>query len=233
MTTYLLPHAITESALRHPDREALRFAGASLTYAALAERSDRLAQLLVESGVRRGDRIAFYMNKCLESVVALYGIMKAGAAYVPLDPFAPVARLAFVLRDCDVRCLISREEKREQIRQVLELGTQVERIVGVQAGPDLTVAAASTWADVDAMPATCPCCRNDRARPGLYPVYLRFDGRPQRHHAYASQRAGLRPVGRCGIWPAERRSPEQSRATALRPLHASTCSLGAWRARRR
>ncbi len=119
---YLLSHAITEAAGRSPDHEAIRFAGVGLTYAALAERAAQLARFLAENGVARGDRVGIYMNKSLESVIALYGIMLAGAAYVPLDPFAPVARLAFVIRDCGIRCLISRDDKAEQLRQMLDIG---------------------------------------------------------------------------------------------------------------
>lgn len=125
-----------------------------MTYGALDERSDRLARLLAESGVTRGDRIAIYTNKSLESVVALYGIMKAGAAYVPLDPFAPVARLAYVLRDCGIRTLITRDDKREQLNQILELGVPIEQIIGLPADVPNRGVRTATWDDVDSTPIT-------------------------------------------------------------------------------
>jgi acyl-CoA synthetase (AMP-forming)/AMP-acid ligase II len=62
-----------------------------LTYAELVAQANSLASVLREQGVGRGDRVGIYMNKGLESAVAMYGIMQAGAAYVPLDPFAPVS----------------------------------------------------------------------------------------------------------------------------------------------
>ena len=86
---YVLPHAVDRAAARTPDREAIRYAGESLTYAALAERSDRLAGLLRAQGVRRGDRVGVHAGKGLAAALGLYGIMKAGAAYVPLDPSSP------------------------------------------------------------------------------------------------------------------------------------------------
>ncbi len=150
---YLLPHAITEAASRTPDHEALRFAGAGLTYATLAERAAQLARFLTEGGVARGDRVGIYMNKSLESVIALYGIMLAGAAYVPLDPFAPVARLAFVIRDCGIRCLISRDDKAAALREMLDLAPGLELLVGVTPDDSWPVRVAS-WADVATMPAS-------------------------------------------------------------------------------
>jgi acyl-CoA synthetase (AMP-forming)/AMP-acid ligase II len=102
---YLIPHILDSGAERYPEHEAMRFLGQALTYSQWAGRANALARLLVDQGVQRGDRVGIFLNKSLESAVALYGIMKAGAAYVPLDPSAPAARLAFVLRDCGIRIL--------------------------------------------------------------------------------------------------------------------------------
>lgn len=104
---FLLHHSVDESAQRRPDHEAFRFDGSALTYQGLAEASDRLARFLVENGARPHDRIGIYMNKSLRLPVALYGILKAGAAYVPIDPGAPVARVRFILKDCGIRTLIT------------------------------------------------------------------------------------------------------------------------------
>jgi amino acid adenylation domain-containing protein len=146
---YLLPHAVDRAAHRAPDHEAMRYAGESLTYAALAERSDRLAGLLRAQGVRRGDRVAIHAGKGLAAGVALYGIMKAGAAYVPLDPSSPPARQAFILRDCGIRHVVTEPSRRVALRQLLAEGVPVECVVGVDAefAPG---ARAFTWSDVDA-----------------------------------------------------------------------------------
>ena len=146
---YLLPHAVDRAAHRAPDHEAMRYAGESLTYAALAERSDRLAGLLRAQGVRRGDRVGIHAGKGLAAGVALYGIMKAGAAYVPLDPSSPPARQAFILRDCGIRHVVTEPSRRVALRQLLAEGVPVECVVGVDAefAPG---ARAFTWSDVDA-----------------------------------------------------------------------------------
>ena len=86
---YLLHQAIDESAERYPDRHAFLYPGASIDYQGLAERTNQLAWALADQGVKRGDRVGIYLNKSIESAIAIFGIMKAGAAYVPLDPSYP------------------------------------------------------------------------------------------------------------------------------------------------
>jgi amino acid adenylation domain-containing protein len=61
----------------------------------------------------------------------MYGIMKAGAAYVPLDPSAPVARLEFVIRDCGIKILLTQPNKRDVIRQLEEKNTGLECVIGL------------------------------------------------------------------------------------------------------
>jgi amino acid adenylation domain-containing protein len=128
---YLIPHILDSAAERYPEHEAMRFLGQALTYSQWAGRANALARLLVDQGVQRGDRVGIFLNKSLESAVALYGIMKAGAAYVPLDPSAPPARLAFVVRDCGIRILISQPAKLAALRELSGMDTGLECIIGV------------------------------------------------------------------------------------------------------
>ena len=97
MARFLLTHAITAGAEKSPDKEAVRYSGQGLSYAELEFRTNSLARTLIDQGVSRGDRVGIFMNKSLESAVAIYGIMKAGAAYVE-KPFKPDA-LASKIRD--------------------------------------------------------------------------------------------------------------------------------------
>ena len=136
---FLLTQTIDRAAERFPEREAVRFYDQSLTYAELVHRSNSLARALVEQGVKRGDRVSIYMNKCLEAPVAIYGIMKAGAAYVPLDPSAPVTRLTSVSRDCGIRLLITQVAKGAALRQISTAGTDLECVIGLQAEADLPI----------------------------------------------------------------------------------------------
>lgn len=81
------------------DGVAVRCAGAELTYPDLHSRSDRLAGLLIEAGVQPGTLVGLSVRRDLDLVVALVGIMKAGAGYFPLDPGYPRQRLEFMVDD--------------------------------------------------------------------------------------------------------------------------------------
>jgi amino acid adenylation domain-containing protein len=148
---FLLPHAVDRAAMRDPDHEAIRYMGQSLTYGALAERSDRLAGLLRAQGVRRGDRVGIHAGKGLAAAVALHGIMKAGAAYVPLDPSSPAVRQAFIVRDSGIRHLVTEPSRSAALEQLLSEDVPIECVVGATTSPATGVSTAS-WGDVDAHP---------------------------------------------------------------------------------
>jgi amino acid adenylation domain-containing protein len=104
----VLLHSLLERAARdRPGHPAVADRGRVATYGELNERADALAAALVNGGVRRGDRVAVLLEKSIDAVACLYAVMKTGAAYVPLDPHAPAPRLAQVLDDCDVRCVLA------------------------------------------------------------------------------------------------------------------------------
>lgn len=148
---YLLHQAIAHAAEHRPDHPALVFGRESLTYGQLFERANRLARLLREQGVGRGDRVGIYLNKSLESALAIYGILSAGAAYVPLDPLAPPARISFVIQDCGIRHLISADGQIEALRQVTQAVPGLAAVIGPTAPDDLPVRVFS-WADVATLP---------------------------------------------------------------------------------
>jgi amino acid adenylation domain-containing protein len=96
------------SAAAWPDRPAVVDpAGWSLSYADLNRQADALAVYLANSGVHHGDRVGVVLPKSVAAVVALFGIMKAGAAYVPVDYTAPAERGRRILTDCDVRAVVA------------------------------------------------------------------------------------------------------------------------------
>jgi amino acid adenylation domain-containing protein len=92
---------------RSPDSTALLFEGRELTYGQINEDANRLAHYLIKKGVRRGGLVGVSVPRSPEMVVALLGVLKAGAAYVPLDPSYPVQRLEFMLRDAGVGYVVS------------------------------------------------------------------------------------------------------------------------------
>ena len=104
---YALHQLVERAAERSPEAEAVRCRGRSLTYVELDAASTSLACTLREAGVERGDRVAVSAPKCVEVIVAVYGVLKAGAVCVPMDPHAPTSRLAVIANDCAVAALIT------------------------------------------------------------------------------------------------------------------------------
>ncbi|WP_156425517.1 MULTISPECIES: non-ribosomal peptide synthetase, partial [unclassified Mycobacterium] len=92
---------------RVPDAVALCGGQRSWTYHELDEAANRLAHLLTAEGVGAGDCVALLVERSAEAVVAIVGVLKAGAAYVPIDPAHPEARIAFVLADAGPKVVIS------------------------------------------------------------------------------------------------------------------------------
>ena len=160
---YLLHHLLRTAAATSPTRVAVEDRDRSITYAELDASSNRLAHALLSLGVQRGDRVAFYLDKSLESVIAIYGILKAGAAYVPLDPQAPVARLGGIAANAGIRCIVTGLEKAAQWPGLLSAGALVESIIVLNAGEhgvaSPTGVSLLSKADVEAFPSSAPNIR--------------------------------------------------------------------------
>ncbi|WP_339075546.1 amino acid adenylation domain-containing protein [Teredinibacter turnerae] len=86
---------------------AARYGDASLTYAALDQRANGVAHHLVDHGVRPGDHVGLYVERSLDMLVGMLGILKAGGAYVPLDTTYPADRLAYMVQDAGVHCVLT------------------------------------------------------------------------------------------------------------------------------
>src|SRR5208337_1326145 len=99
---YLLHHFLTATASRSPDQTAVISGKQTLSYSALDAQTNQLASVLMTRGVGKGDRVGIYVSKSLASVVSIFAILKTGACYVPLDPKAPVQRLAYIIRDSGI-----------------------------------------------------------------------------------------------------------------------------------
>src|SRR4051794_41931835 len=95
---------LDEAAARRPDHPAVEDErGRSLTYAGLARCADRLATRLNRWGVGRGDRVGLFLPKGREAVAAIHGVLRSGAAYVPVDPGSPAVPGAGIPADAGVK----------------------------------------------------------------------------------------------------------------------------------
>ncbi len=102
----ILPVRFERQAAATPGRTALVFEEERLSYSQFNRAVNRLAHHLIKMGVRPDDRIAVYMERSIELVLALYAIHKAGAAYVPIAPDNPRDRVLFMLEDSNARLLL-------------------------------------------------------------------------------------------------------------------------------
>jgi amino acid adenylation domain-containing protein len=130
---YLLHHLLQASAAAYPNRPAVVDGARTMLFSELESRANQLAHFLIQIGVSRGDRVGLYLDKSLESLVGIYGALKVGAAYVPLDPQAPAARLAYIARDCDIRCLLTGKEKGKALNGLMAAGAPLETVIVLNA----------------------------------------------------------------------------------------------------
>ncbi len=99
-----------EQAIIYPEKAAVVFKTSSLTYSQLNQKSNQLAHILRNSGVRNGDPVAILVDKSVDMIVGIFGILKAGGAYVPLDPEYPEERKSFIIKDSGCRILITQDK---------------------------------------------------------------------------------------------------------------------------
>ncbi len=108
---YLLQRLLTEAAARAPQRPAVASGGCLLTYRELDRASNKMARALLRLGVAPGDRVGILAPKSAAAVIGLYGALKAGACYVPLDPKAPVGRLSHIVADSGAAVIVADEAR--------------------------------------------------------------------------------------------------------------------------
>jgi amino acid adenylation domain-containing protein len=157
----LLTEILAEGAARFPARDAVAAGGRRLTYAELDAASSRLAGALLAHGTRPGDRVALDLHKSIESVIAIYGIMKAGAAYVPIDPFAPPRRQAFIAGNCGIRTLVTARDMLDTLADAFADECPIETLVFLDGEapalpPALARARALSRAEVNAAAVAPP-----------------------------------------------------------------------------
>jgi amino acid adenylation domain-containing protein len=131
-------HLVSAAAARRPDAVAIEAVDAILTYAALERRTDQLAGALRARGVGRGSLVGVCLDRTSMLPIALLGVLKAGAAYVPVDPAHPPDRLAYTLTDARVACVVTE--------------TRFTAAVAAAGVPLLLVDADTTWQSGAAAP---------------------------------------------------------------------------------
>jgi amino acid adenylation domain-containing protein len=145
----------------HPDKTAVLVPdGESLTYAELGALSDRVHDRLAAFGVRPGDRVGMRLHKSVDGVATLFGILKAGAAYVPVDAESPAARGAYIHDNCAVKAVFTETALEEDVRTELAALGASPPIVAFDVSKPRALGAA-----LDALDAANPAPRATRVFP--------------------------------------------------------------------
>lgn len=103
----LIHHQFAHQCTKTPDNIALRSDSENITYRQLELRTNNIAQLLIRSGITSGDVVGIYMNRCNNLVATILGILKAGACYLPLDPYYPSDRLTYMAEHSEAKLVVT------------------------------------------------------------------------------------------------------------------------------
>ncbi|MDR2881776.1 MAG: AMP-binding protein, partial [Azoarcus sp.] len=125
----LLHHLIRSSAARTPEAVALRAGGASLDYQGLVTAVDAFAGGLVRLGLARGERVAVWLDKRFEAVIACFGAAAAGGVFVPVNPALKPAQVAHILRDSGACVLVTSPERSIGLAQALATCPDLRHLV--------------------------------------------------------------------------------------------------------
>jgi amino acid adenylation domain-containing protein len=130
VTQPLIHQLLERAAAGGPERAAVIEPDRTHSYGELDRTSSQLAHALIHHGVRPGDRVGLLLAKSFEAVAAIYGVLKAGAVYVPLDDEAPARRLGYIARDAGIGCLVTSGASAADWQRLVEAGAPLHTVVG-------------------------------------------------------------------------------------------------------
>jgi acyl-CoA ligase (AMP-forming) (exosortase A-associated) len=131
---HLLHELVLRAAERSPDARALTAGSQHLNYAALADLVRAAASGIAGLGLRRGERVAVYLEKRFEMVAGCFGAAAAGGAFVPLNPLLKADQVGYILRDCGVRTLVTSPERLPLLADTLDACPELRHVVVTDGG---------------------------------------------------------------------------------------------------
>jgi len=128
-----LKEMLWEAAKRYKHKIAIIFGKLRLSYLDLEDLSNKLANTLVNLGIRKGDRVAILLTNCPEFVISYFGIIKTGAIAVPLDTKYKPKELAILFNNCKPKILVSDDTFLEPLASVLPLFSSIKHIINTDS----------------------------------------------------------------------------------------------------
>jgi len=137
------------------DAPALGFQGKYSSYGDLARDVAAFAAALRELALARGERVAVYLDKRPETVIGMFGASAAGCAFVPVNPILKAEQVGYILRDCNVRVLVTSSERFEALRAGLSACVDLRHVVliGGEGSPESPGLAIHRWRELLQTPA--------------------------------------------------------------------------------
>jgi amino acid adenylation domain-containing protein len=158
----ILPALLEHALERYADRAAIVMESRALLYAELAAAANRIANSLLRHEIVRGDRILLWTNRSPEATAAIWGILKAGAAYVPVDYAAPAPRVAAIARDCEVAGIVTTGDRSAKIESAFSGAMPTRGIWMLDAAGDrVGDCPVANWPEIERERADAPAIAID------------------------------------------------------------------------
>ena len=151
---------LARSSSRFPDKTALVDGSRRTSYALMEELANRFGQVLRGCGLHRGDRVVIYADNCTEAVVAIFGTLRAGRVFSPVNPTTKADKLAFILNNCRAEVIVTQGKLLDVVREAISHSPTVKTCIILDAeapddipgGLSLTRAMAETSGETPADP---------------------------------------------------------------------------------
>lgn len=140
--------AIASQAAETPEAIAVVFEHETLTYAQLDARANQTAHHLLSKGVTKGDIVGVHCKRSLDLVVACIAVMKAGAAYLPLDPLFPADRIAMYVEDSETKFIITQSDIASDLPKTEAQLVEIDTDTGIEAAPSAPIDGGATGQDL-------------------------------------------------------------------------------------
>jgi acyl-CoA synthetase (AMP-forming)/AMP-acid ligase II len=125
----LLGEALLISTKKNPSKTAIIIREKEFSYSMLQAAAQNIAAHLINSGIKKGDRVAIYMNNSWESIVSIYGITLSGAVFLFINAQTKANKLQYILNDCGAKILIAESLLHADVCEALETAATVEQVI--------------------------------------------------------------------------------------------------------
>ncbi len=156
---FTLDKIIPNAARLHAAKKAFIYLNQSITYGELEKKTNQLAHYFLENGLSKGERVGILLPRNLEIPIAIYGALKAGGVFVPLDVNMPQSRLIHIIEDCKISFIVTGKFSRKKIDSLCEVVSHDIHTIGLEGQEPQAICKNAEWSEIynsdkDFMPDT-------------------------------------------------------------------------------